>query len=179
VDPVPDVFNLEDIGQLHGIAAAMFVPFAIVRLRDDPGANETLLTVVLREIGKEKETTHTLRVCWRPESVPIQPFGVQANTVTEWAALGVACAVIFHYAGLRVSEVAMLGDRFDFWVTDGERQIGLEVSGTMTEDVEARHREKVRQLRDNPYRANGYVVAVGFATRTVIFSFHRRAEIDE
>jgi hypothetical protein len=55
-------------------------------------------------------------------------------------------------------------------VTDSEHVYGLEVSGTMTEVIEARHRLKLGQLRANPYRVGGYVVAVSFATRTVILS---------
>lgn len=65
------------------------------------------------------------------------------------------------------------GDRFDYWVDDGEREYALEVSGTMTDDVEGRHRAKIRQLRENPYGVDGYVVVIGFATRHVHFSFNR------
>src|SRR5713101_2292055 len=65
------------------------------------------------------------------------------NTITEWAACGAACAVVWRYAGLRVREVAADGDRFDYWVDDGAREFGLEVSGTTTDDVETRHRTKV------------------------------------
>jgi hypothetical protein len=68
------------------------------------------------------------------------------------------------------------GNSFDYWVTDGRWQYGLEVSGTMNEDVEPRHREKVRQLRANPYGVDGFAVTVGFPTREVIFSFHSFAE---
>jgi hypothetical protein len=77
------------------------------------------------------------------------------------------------YTGLQVRAVAAEGDRFDYWVGDGEQDYGLEVSGTMTEDVEARHQAKVRQLRENSYGVDGYVVVVGFATRQAIFSFRR------
>src|SRR5437016_14434852 len=35
------------------------------------------------------------------------------NTITEWAACGVACAVVWRYAGLRVREVAADGDRVE------------------------------------------------------------------
>jgi hypothetical protein len=122
------------------------------------------------------EQTRLLRLHWSPASAVWQPLAVQDNTVTEWAALGVAFAVVAVYANLRVQSVALEGDRFDYWVTDGESDFGLEVSGTMTEDVIARHREKVRQLRENPYGQDGYVVVVGFATRMVIFSFRHFEE---
>jgi hypothetical protein len=52
----------------------------------------------------------------------------------------------------------------------------LEGSGTVEEDVEQRHRRKVRQLRANPYGVAGYGVVVGFQARRVIFSFHRFGE---
>ncbi len=41
----------------------------------------------------------------------------------------------------------------------------LEVSGTVSEDLAARHRLKARQLLDNPFGVDGYVVAVDFAAR--------------
>jgi hypothetical protein len=90
--------------------------------------------------------------------------------------VGVACVVVTLYAGLTVCEVAADGDRFDYWVDDGRYEYGLEVSGTLRADVETRHRAKVRQLCDNPYGVDGYVVVVSFATRRVIMSFNRCPE---
>jgi hypothetical protein len=72
--------------------------------------------------------------------------------------------------------VAAEGDRFDYWVDDGQREYGLEVSGTLTDDVEARHRVKVRQLLENPFGVDGFVVVVGLANRRAICSFHRIQE---
>ncbi len=77
---------------------------------------------------------------------------------------------------MRLHAVAAAGDRFDYWVRQGTQELALEVSGTLAPDLEARHREKLRQLQDNPYGADGYVVVVGFATRRVIFSFHALEE---
>jgi hypothetical protein len=91
----------------------------------------------------------------------------------------VACAVIWHYAGLRLHAVAAEGDRVDYWVLRHTQEFGLEVSGTTTENLESRHREKVRQLRDNPYGVDGYVVVVGFDVRRVIFSYHRNQEVSD
>ncbi len=84
---------------------------------------------------------------------------------------GVACVVLWHFAGIRLHAVAAEGDRFDYWCLDETQEFGLEVSGTTADNLEARHREKVQQLLDNPYGADGYVIVVGFATRRVIFSF--------
>jgi hypothetical protein len=80
------------------------------------------------------------------------------------------------YAGLTVREVAADGDRFDYWVDDGRQEYGLEVSGSTGEEIETRHRAKVRQLCNNPYGIDGYVVVVSFATHHVILSFNRCQE---
>lgn len=87
--------------------------------------------------------------------------------------MGVACAVIWQFAGLRLHAVAALGDRVDYWVTRENREFALEISGTRRADLRTRHREKVEQLLMNPYGADGYVVVVGFTAKRVIFSFHR------
>ncbi len=171
-----DRYQLEDIARQHAIAAGMFVPFAVTRLRGSSSANDTILAVVLRGIEGPGEAHRLLHLSWAPESAISQPFGVQAHIVTEWAALGVACALMTVYTGWRVRAVAGQGDSFDYWVSDGEFDLGLEVSGTIAEDVEARHRKKVNQLRDNPYGLGGYVVAVSFATRSAILSFHEITE---
>jgi hypothetical protein len=65
---------------------------------------------------------------------------------------------------------------FDYWVSDGQNDFGLEISGTGATDVETRHRAKVRQWRENPFGVDGYVVVVGFVTREVKLSFHRYEE---
>jgi len=101
---------------------------------------------------------------------------VPERVITEWAAYGLACVVIALYAGLTVRAVAAEGDRFDYWVDDGQYDYGLEVSGTVGNDLETRHRAKVRQLCDNPYGVDGYVVVVSFASRRVVLSFHRCQE---
>lgn len=171
-----DEYRLEDIAFDHRIGAAVFVPFAITRLRHDTDATAATLMVRLLNVGDAGETQRTLRISWSASSAPAQPLAVQERTVTEWAAYGVACVVVSTYAGLRMREVAGNGDRFDYWMDDGEREYGLEVSGTMTDDIETRHSAKVRQLCENPYGVDGYVVVVGFATRSVIFSFNRFEE---
>lgn len=86
------------------------------------------------------------------------------------------CVVVHAYARLQVRAVTEDGDRFDYWVSDGRRQFGLEVSGTLTGDLETRHRIKAEQLLDNPFGVDGYVVVVDFTARRVIFSFHQYEE---
>ena len=172
-NPLQDEFHLETIGQLHAVAANLFIPFSIVRLQDHPQTTSTTLTVELRGIRGRTTEERQLRLTWDAKAIPALPLAIQENPLTEWAALGVACVVIWQYAGVRLHEVAVQGDRFDYWVNLYDQQYGLEVSGTVGNDLEARHREKVRQLLDNPYQCDGYVVAVDFASRRVIFSFQR------
>jgi len=169
-------FRLEAIGELHPLAAHVFVPFAVTRLQEGPGDTEAVLAIELRNLAGEQTAHRQLRLFWERESIPQLPPAVQDNPLTEWAALGVACAVIWHYAGLRLHAVAAAGDRFDYWVREGTQELALEVSGTLATDLESRHWEKLLQLQDNPYGADGYVVVVGFATRQVIFSFHALTE---
>jgi len=168
-------FQLENIAHQHGIAAEIFIPCVIERLGVG-GASESSLTVRLVGIPGREDCERHLRLWWLPASATTLPLGIQENTVTEWAALGVACVVIDLYGGLRVRDVGTTGDRFDFWVIDGERDFGLEVSGTISAEVEARRREKVRQLLSNPHGLDGYVVVARFATRQVVFSHHRFTE---
>ena len=42
--------------------------------------------------------------------------------------------------------------------------------------LNTRHRAKVRQLCDNPYGVDGYVVVVSFTTHRDIMSFNRYQE---
>ncbi|HUG93746.1 MAG TPA: hypothetical protein VML55_23150 [Planctomycetaceae bacterium] len=79
--------------------------------------------------------------------------------------------MIYLYCGLRITQVARAGDRFDYWVSDGSREYGLEVTGTLTADLESRHGAKVRQLRMNPFGMDGYVVAASLRSANVICSF--------
>ena len=171
-----DEYRLEDIARDHAIDAAVFVPFAIVRLCGETAATEATLQVQLRDVGDTGESRRAVRLVWSADGVPKHPLAVQDRTVTEWAACGVACAIMSLYAKLRLRSVAADGDRFDYWVGDGQHEYALEVSGTITDDVEARHRIKVRQLLENPFGVDGFVVVVGFATRSAILSFHRFEE---
>jgi hypothetical protein len=166
-------FRLETIGELHPVATQVFVPFAVTRLQERPEDTEAVLTVALRGIEDQTAEDRPLRLFWDRSSIPAVPLAVGDHTVTEWAALGVACAVIWHFAGLRLHAVAALGDSVDYWVTRDNLEFGLEISGTRAGDLEARHEEKIKQLLANPFGSDGYVVVVSFAARRVIFSFQR------
>src|SRR5262245_49525769 len=139
-----DSYQLERIAADHAIGAEVLIPFAIERLQQH-GRNESALDMRLRDIGAAGERRRTLRLRWAEASVPGRPAAIDARSVTEWAACAVACVVMSAYAGLRVLAVSADGDAFDYWVGNDERELGLEVSGTLLEDVDARHQAKVRQ----------------------------------
>jgi hypothetical protein len=176
VESAHDTYRLEAIDWTHQVGAALFVPCMIRRLGRETGATETTLTVELRNIGDGSQKQRTLHLLWSPDSMPTSSLGVPERVITEWAACGVACVVVALYAGLTIRAVAANGDRFDYWVDDGAYEYGLEVSGTMGAALDTRHRAKVRQLCDNPYGVDGYVVVVSFTTHHVIMSCNRYQE---
>jgi hypothetical protein len=169
---MPDEYRLEDIASDHLIGASVFIPFVIARLQGANRAIEALLTISLRNVGDTGERQTTLRLTWSMSNASAQPLGVPERTITEWAACGLACVVLARYTQARMFQVTGDGDRFDYWVSDGKHEYGLEVSGTMADEIETRHRAKVRQLQDNPYGVDGYVVVAGFTGPAVICSFH-------
>lgn len=171
-----DEYRLEEISFDHRISVGIFIPFVVTRLQGENRATEALLNVTLRNFGDAVDRQEKLRLYWSASSAPAQPLGVPERTITEWAACGLACVVLAHFTQARVHQVTGHGDRFDYWVSDGTREYGLEVSGTMTDEIETRWRAKARQLQENPYAVDGYVVMAGFAGREVICSFHEYRE---
>lgn len=149
--PELNQYPLASIAQEHAIGAGVFVPFAIQRLRGSGTATEVTLRVHHHDVGQTGRRERTLRLTWPADAVPVQQPAVQDHIVTEWAALGVASAVVFVFAGLRIRAVGMRGDSFDYWLSDGTRDYGLEVSGTVLPDLESLHQAKAQQLADNPY----------------------------
>lgn len=111
--PELNEYALASIAQDHSIGAGVFVPFVIQRLRDGGAATEVNLRVRVRDVGQAGERETSLRLWWSPEMMPGQPPAVQDHDVTEWAALGVACALVFVFAGLQIRAVGMRGDSFD------------------------------------------------------------------
>jgi hypothetical protein len=99
---------------------------------------------------------------------------------STWCCLCVvACVLLPALLGVRIVSVALDGDRFDYRVSDGGTEWGLEVSGTMTEDegeLLDRLRLKLRQLHDNPYGILGYVVVAAFVRREALISLPDNAQ---
>jgi hypothetical protein len=98
--------------------------------------------------------------------------------MTEWAACGIARAVLWHYTGQRVLYSAEKGQGFDYRVGNDTEEKGFEISGTRSEEAGEmldRLREKRGQLFSS-LPVGGYVVIVGFARRALIFSYHAPEE---
>jgi hypothetical protein len=171
-DPIP-ICDLAEALAIQEIEAVVFLPFAIRCLQaSNTEATEVQLSVhILQRDGIEQ--IKSLRVQWSQAHIPTLSPAVQSHIITEWGALGVACAVLHGLGdGLRLTSVALEGDRFDYWVGNEEQEWGLEISGTGVESLEARHREKVDQLLSNPYGVDGFVIVVRFASQEVWFTFH-------
>lgn len=173
-----DEYRLEQITADHPIYVGGFIPFAIERLRGRADSTEATLDVHLVDIVGPGEVIRRLRLTWSASSMPAGALAVQERVKTEWAACGVALALLSRYTVCRAHYVAREGNRFDYWVKDSAVQYALEVSGTMTKGVRRRHREKQQQLRGNPFGVGGFVVVVGFVARSAIVSLSKSAETE-
>jgi hypothetical protein len=163
-----DAYHLEDIVTDHPLAPASFIAPTVVRLSDgDPAAAETVLTVELENVEGRNETRE-LSVSWSltPMEAHAQTRGLPAKVVTEIAAYGVAAVLIACYTDFRlIRSETLYGDRFDFWLSDGQRRGALEVSGVQTGSLASLRALKLRQLRENPHRVGGFVVVTVFTQR--------------
>lgn len=183
-DPLnqPLVLRLEETLRLHAIDASIFAPFVIARLRSHPDETHQEIIVHLQEMNSPEERSINVRLHWEASSAFTLPIAGQERVLTEWAALGVACVLLPALCGVRIVSVAAEGERFDYRVSDGITEWGLEISGTMTEEsgeLRERLRLKIRQLNDNPYGMMGYVVVVGFVRREALIALPDGGEREE
>lgn len=170
---------LEEALGLHRTNMSLFAPFVVARLHNASTANHAEISVILRDVDVLGDSTHALHLQWRPETIPALPLGVNEKTITEFAACGIAAIVAITFADLEIRAVAQNGDRFDYWLWDGMHGFGMEVSGTLSEELPefmARHREKIEQLQTNPFGVDGFVAIVSFVLQQVLFSFHCSVE---
>ena len=164
----------------HSIDATMFEPFVIAELGGTPkaGVQTTEFVVTLHNVDSAGTRTHLLLVEWQGAHALRGQPPVQQTVMTEWAACGIACAVLWHYTGLRVLMATKRGERFDYWIGNDTAQQGMEISGTLSEEageMQARHQQKRTQLLSYP-SDGGYVVIVGFTRREIIISYHAAEE---
>ncbi len=165
---------LEENLLLHSIGAEIFTSFVIDRFGGGSNSGFADLSISKTDdIGHEQKSV--VHLTWLARSSTFKPLPVQEHVLTEWGALGVACALIPKLLGLRVLSVALEGERFDYRIGNDTEEWSLEVSGTLSEnidDLRERQRLKIRQLRENPARLRGYVIVVGFTLREILISFH-------
>ena len=168
-----DEYLLDNIETDSDIYAEFFIPFVLIRLSSaDKDENYAKLSIRLHDVGLSGSRQRILHLSWRKRALPMDSLPVQSKVVTELAACGIACVLVPLYADLRVLFTAQEGDRFDYWIGDDQRQWGLEVSGTVDEDLHSRHRAKIDQLLKNPFGVSGYVAVTKFSTQESIFLFH-------
>lgn len=162
------------------IGADVFLPFLLARLQTSPSVTSATLKIELFDVGGVVEHQQVLRLRWHQKSLAPLPLAVQERVVTEWAACGMACILLSLYTDFRLSQVAVQGDRFDYWVSNGTQELALEVSGTLLNDhtdFKVRRRVKARQLASNPHGVDGFAVVVGFALKQAVISFHQFGEL--
>jgi len=165
--------NLEALLAQSAIDASLFLPFTIFRLRPYATNQQVTLAISIYESGDETPKTHNLELFWNASSDTLIAPPVQAHTITEWGACGIALAIVPLYTNYRVLEVAQIGERFDYWLGHNVRNVGLEVSGTIDGSLDSRLHLKRNQLKRNPYKSAGYVCIVGFEKQQVRLSFYQ------
>lgn len=171
---------LADALQGHGIDATVFEPFVIAEIGGTPsaGTEQTEFAVTLENVGQSRTRTERLLIEWRGSSAFRGRSPMQMREMVEFAACGMACAVLRHYTDFGVRDTAEVGEGFDYWVTNGKQEQGLEISGTLSEaasEMQERHREKRAQLFSE-LAVGGFVVIVGLVRREVIVSYHESEE---
>lgn len=165
--------QLETLLAQSALEATLFLPFTIFRLRPYAVDQQVSLTVSLYEADNKTPQTHNLELTWHPASDTLITPPIQAQTITEWAACGIALALVPLYTPYRVLEVAQIGERFDYWLGETVREVGLEISGTIHGDLAGRTQVKHQQLKRNPYKSTGYVCVVGFEKQQVRLAFYQ------
>lgn len=167
-----DQLSLNQALQNQVIDAQWFLPFTIYRLQPYAHSRQIVITVVLHHILDEPTVSRRLRLTWEANTRVLSDPPVQDAVITEWAACGIACAILPFYTQFQLVKITESGDRFDYWVGDGSQLYGLEVSGILHGQTTSRQRIKKRQLLANPFGIGGYVCIVHFGEQSVHLSFH-------
>ncbi|MDA0241841.1 MAG: hypothetical protein OT477_00355 [Chloroflexi bacterium] len=162
--------QLEEIIAQNRVNTLLFVPFVIYRLTNRPTVNQATLMVTLLDVLPEPEMTTELTLVWEPSS-RVASFPVQEKVITELAACGIAAVLLPLYTRYQIWQVTQAGDGFDYWVSDGKQELGLEVSGTLEHNLWQRHRSKIRQYEQARGSVDGYVCVTGFHQKRAILSF--------
>jgi hypothetical protein len=167
-----DQLSLNHALQNHAIDARWFLPFTVYRLHPYAQSRQAVVIVTLQNILPGLKVSKRLLLTWNEDTPLLSVPPVQETVVTEWAACGIACAVLPLYTRFHLVKITESGDRFDYWVGDGRQLYGLEVSGILRGETTSRKRIKERQLLANPFGVGGYVCIVHFSEQSVHLSFH-------
>lgn len=160
-----DSISLNQIAAYHPLVDVhLFIPFVRYRLQALSETSDATLSIIFDNLTLN---SRQLRLTWDDGTPTFRYPPIQASVVTEWAAYGIAAAILPLYTDFRFARVTMRGEKFDYWVTDGQTLCGLEVSGMMHGDTATRKRLKREQLLSNPFRTGGYVCIVHFGAATV------------
>ncbi len=166
-----DTISLNEIAALHPlIDVEVFIPFVHYRLHTLSDEHAAILSVSFNNLPHMKQKR--LRFTWDEATPKLRYPPVQSSVITEWAACGIACAVLPLYTNLQFARVTERGERFDYWLSDGKELFGLEISGTLSGSLTTRKRIKRQQLQSNPDKVTGYVCVVHFEKAAVHLSFH-------
>ena len=161
--------------ELHVVACV-----AVMRLHSPSPAmfEVTCENIVSEWLGEE--TQFMLEVSWSEETernAERLRATIQTKPMVEMAASALAFILTSNIVNLGQLDVTDYGDRADYRSLD--MQSVLEISGTeVLSELARRHREKVSQALENPFRLDAYVVVCAFsATRHRIqFSYHHWEE---
>jgi hypothetical protein len=164
----------------HVVGAEILMAFIIPELGGTQGAGvqTTEFSVRLENVGETGKQTHRLILQWNSDAAPHGKPPMKEYRMTDYAARGLACAVLWHFTGKRVHRTSIPGQGFDYWVGGETAEQGLKVGGTRSDDaatMQQRHAAKRRQLFSS-LRVGGYVVIVGLARREIILSYHAPKE---
>lgn len=144
-----NLINLEDAMAQNEIDSYWFLPFTIHRLKPLASNRVVAVELMLQNIAHENLVVRQLYFTWSLSSEARSVPPVQEHIITEWAACGLACAIVPLVTQFRILHVTQVGDSFDYWIGNEQREFGLEISGTLTSELDARHRSKIRQLLSN------------------------------
>ena len=131
--------------------------------------------VVSRWLGKRTECR--LEVSWQDDTA--EKAGrlratMQAGQLVELASVALALILANRVVPLGQLDVTAYGGRADYRAR--RRKAVLEISGTeVAAELGRRHREKLVQARDNPFRWDAYVIVCAFSARGHRIRFSRHA----
>lgn len=173
IDKFDDQLSINEAILKNEIDAQWFLPFIIHRLQAYTDSRQVVIKVTFQDVLEEPIVVRQLLLTWDVDTPKFTSPPVQESVITEWAACGIACAIIPFYTELNLIKVTESGDRFDYWIGDGAQLYGLEVSGILQGSRTSRERAKVQQLLDNPFGIGGYVCIVHFGEQSIDLSFHQ------